>query len=109
MSLRCFVARPGSPFAGTVPISLGLWTPDGPIRGDRVVFFDRPQAVDAPISVDGRVAWESRDFALTVPEVYERWRERDVELVRYRCLLVERGDEGRAVGAYYWLDEEPVE
>ena len=45
MSLRCFVARPGSPFAGTVPISLGLWTPDGPIRGDRVVFFDRPQAV----------------------------------------------------------------
>ncbi|HJN73325.1 MAG TPA: hypothetical protein QGF58_05260 [Myxococcota bacterium] len=91
-------------WSGNVPIGLGLWTKEGPVREDRVIFFDRP----LPFPVDnapgrGLAARDGMEWELVEPDLEETWREGRKELLRHRIFLLDR-EEKRVVGAYYWLE-----
>lgn len=100
--MEVFVVRPGGVWRGSVPVGLDLWTRSGPVRGDRVIFFDRPRPVKDLELTDGSVASHDREWALSKPELFEEWTEGRKSFKRWRALMVDT-ERKLAVGALFWL------
>ena len=86
-----------------VNVGLTLWATSGPVRGDRIIFLDRPYLLKRPCTPDGGVFADGREWQLIEPELFETWREGRIEFQRYRALMLER-ESLEIVGEYYWLD-----
>ncbi|MCP4803975.1 MAG: hypothetical protein GY913_08925 [Proteobacteria bacterium] len=104
MSAPAVFVRRADGHAELVSIGLDLWDHAGPIRGDRVLFFDRPlpYAVREP-RPEGFASRDGQEWLLVEPDVEETWREAGVDHIRRRLFLLD-GEDGRLVGAYYWLE-----
>lgn len=100
--MQVFVVRPGGAWRGQVHVGLDLWTRSGPVREDRVIFFDRPQGAASVTLSDGSVASHDREWQLGEPELFEEWTEGKKSYRRWRSLMVDVNRKV-AVGAFYWL------
>lgn len=97
-----YVRRDGQPGAA-VAVALELWTSSGPVRGDCVVFFDRPIPFpERHPEEHGLASGDGHEWVLVEPGVEETWRFAGEERVRMRLFLLDSASR-RVVGAYYWL------
>ena len=104
MSAPTVYVRRRDGHADNVPIGLDLWDNAGPIRGDRVLFFDRPlpYPVREPYA-EGIASRDGQEWLLVERDIEETWREQGKDHVRHRLFLLD-GEDRRLVGAYYWLE-----
>ncbi|MCB9744860.1 MAG: hypothetical protein H6741_04030 [Alphaproteobacteria bacterium] len=100
--MKVFVVRPGRAWRGQVDVGLDLWTRSGPVREDRVIFFDRPKAAEGVSLSDGSVSSSDWEWQLSAPELFEEWTEGSKSYRRWRALMVDP-ERKLAVGALYWL------
>lgn len=105
--LSCFVVRPGGGWRGVVSVGLSLWTSHGPVRGDRIIFLDRPRRWLGTDRTDGKVVTDGKEWPLVEPELFDSWREGRIEYLRYRALMLEP-EAGEVIGEYFWLDTRAI-